>query len=80
MSLFSFHVCDPHCTYHNVTCTPNCGYILVSLFHLPKMRLLLTALCSDTGRMGGVLKGIVTSRDVDFLEDDSLSRPLSDVR
>ena len=30
--------------------------------------------------MGGVLKGIVTSRDVDFLEDDSLSRPLSDVR
>ena len=35
---------------------------------------------TDTGKMGGVLKGIVTSRDVDFLEDDSLSRPLSDVR
>jgi IMP dehydrogenase len=34
---------------------------------------------TDTGKMGSVLKGIVTSRDVDFLEDDSLSRPLSDL-
>ena len=36
--------------------------------------------CStDTGKLGGILRGIVTSRDVDFLERDSLDRPLSDV-
>lgn len=29
--------------------------------------------------MGGALKGIVTSRDVDFLGDESLCRPLKDV-
>jgi len=33
----------------------------------------------DTGKLGGILKGIVTSRDVDFLERDSFDRPLSDV-
>ena len=34
---------------------------------------------TDTGKLGGILRGIVTSRDVDFLERDSLDRPLSDV-
>jgi len=33
----------------------------------------------DTGKLGGILKGIVTSRDVDFLERDSFDRPLSDL-
>ena len=31
------------------------------------------------GKLGGILRGIVTSRDVDFLERDLLDRPLSDV-
>ena len=36
--------------------------------------------CStDTGKLGGILRGIVTFRDVDFLERDLLDRPLSDV-
>ena len=34
----------------------------------------------DTGKLGGILQGIVTSRDVDFLGDESLTRPLSEVR
>ena len=34
----------------------------------------------DTGKLGGILQGIVTSRDVDFLGDEALSRPLSEVR
>ncbi len=37
-------------------------------------------LCAETGSLGGILKGIVTSRDVDFLGDESLDRPLCDVR
>ena len=32
--------------------------------------------CStDTGKLGGILRGIVTSRDVDFLERDSWIDP-----
>lgn len=34
---------------------------------------------TDTGKLGGGLKGIVTSRDVDFLGNESLDRPLSDL-
>ncbi|XP_064398391.1 inosine-5'-monophosphate dehydrogenase 1-like isoform X1 [Halichondria panicea] len=34
---------------------------------------------TETGRLGAALKGIVTSRDVDFLGDESLSRPLHDL-
>jgi len=34
---------------------------------------------TDTGKLGGILKGIVTSRDVDLLERDSFDRPLSDL-
>ena len=37
------------------------------------------AVLPQTGKLGGILRGIVTSRDVDFLERDSLDRPLSDV-
>ena len=34
----------------------------------------------ESGKLGTRLKGIVTSRDVDFLDMDSLDRPLNDVR
>ena len=34
---------------------------------------------TESGKLGTKLKGIVTSRDVDFLDDDSMDRPLSDV-
>jgi IMP dehydrogenase len=34
---------------------------------------------TDSGKLGTKLKGIVTSRDVDFLDDDSMDRLLSDV-
>lgn len=34
---------------------------------------------TDTGKLGGILQGIVTSRDVDFLGDESLTRPLSEL-
>ena len=35
---------------------------------------------TESGKLGTKLKGIVTSRDVDFLDDDSMDRRLSDVR
>ena len=34
---------------------------------------------TESGKLGTKLKGIVTSRDVDFLDNDSMDRPLSDV-
>ena len=34
---------------------------------------------TDTGKLGGKLVGIITSRDVDFLGRDSISRSLGDV-
>ena len=37
------------------------------------------ACSTDTGKLGGILRVIVTSRDVDFLERDSFDTPLSDV-
>ena len=33
----------------------------------------------DTGKLGGKLKGIITSRDVDFLGAECDRRPLGDV-
>ena len=35
---------------------------------------------SDTGKLGGKLKGIITSRDVDFLGEEHNQRPLGEVR
>ena len=34
---------------------------------------------TESGKLGTKLKGIVTSRDVDFLDNDSMDRRLSDV-
>ena len=35
--------------------------------------------CADNGKLEARLRGIVTSRDVDFMGVESLDRPLSDV-
>lgn len=34
---------------------------------------------TETGEIGGVLVGIVTSRDIDFMEEDMYDTPLSQV-
>ena len=33
----------------------------------------------DNGKLGGTLKGIITSRDIDFIDENDASHLLSDV-
>ena len=33
----------------------------------------------ENGRMGGILVGIVTSRDIDFVHEPDMSRPIKEV-
>ena len=37
-------------------------------------------LSSENGQMGGILIGIVTSRDIDFVHEPDLLRPIKEVR
>ena len=34
---------------------------------------------TDTGKMGGSLKGLITRRDVDFLPEDDFKTPVEEV-
>lgn len=34
----------------------------------------------ENGRMGGILVGIVTSRDIDFVHEPDMSKPIKEVR
>lgn len=35
---------------------------------------------SENGQMGGILIGIVTSRDIDFVHEPDLLRPIKEVQ